>query len=619
MPLRDLTEPTAADKIVNFGEGGQTPASRIDYDVPLPGAHPITRVVPIELPDEWFADGSRSAGSSLVQLGIVEGDENALQSIRADRLAAFYRRVLPATARPALRLVADVGGDVEPLLTDATAPRTNAEGLRSMAADDSSALDVLERRRIVAEPDDVDRQRRRKDSYIEKLAQQQVESLPPRAANVAPPMITLPVPGPGQSVHEIQVDPVAPPVPRLALVETWELRSHLGDYGLGRTLQTFSLLPGERTTITVETWRSESATRDDASSIFDSSDSAAQTRFASSLSTESGAAFQDQGGWSLSVGTSASASGNFFGIVQGSASIEAGFAANHQEASQRWSNDVSQSASDHAQQANNSRRQAVQASSTTTSESGSATTTVRELANTNLRRVLNFVFRELNQSYDTYVVLRDIRLAFYNGRPGSVEIVPLTDLRRFVTAHVPPAHQDDAARFLLAMCAQRLSYDNDLVTVLEVGTRSNGSYEWNPAELDGAGELDFPRSPLSTDYRWRFAPGPLSGSDAPHDVDGLITQRSNVVLRTDNMVVEALLGQADALDPYATALQALDLHARDADIEWRKTDIERVEAALSIIRAQAGAAQVDAYARLLGDQPDISVVPAAAVTPNGSP
>ena len=621
MPLPDLTQPTAAEKIVTFGgHGGPTPASRIDYDVPLPGTHPVTRVVPIEFPKDWFAAGSDRAGTSLIQLGIVEGDENALRAIQPDKLAAFYRRMLPATARPSLRLVADVGGEVEPLLTDAKAPRLPREELRALARDDDSALDVLERRRIVAEPDDVDRQRRRKESYFEKLAEQEVATVQEPVANAAPPMITLPVPGPGDSVQEIKVNPVAPPVPQFALVETWELRSYLGDYGLGRTLQTFSLLPGERTTISVDTWRSESATRDDATSIFDSSDSAAQTRFGTSVATESGAAFQDQGGWSLSVGTSASASGSFFGVVQGSASVEAGFAANHQEASQRWSSNLSQSASDHAAQANNSRRQAVQSSSTTTTESGSATTTIRELSNTNLRRVLNFVFRELNQTYETYVVLRDIKLAFYNGRPGSVEIVPLTELRRFITTHVPAAQQDAAARFVLAMCAQRLSWKNDLITTLQVGKRPNGSsYEWTPATLDGRGELDFADSPLSSDFRWRFAPGALSGADAPRAIDGVITQRSNVVLRTDNMVVEALLGQADALDPYATALQALDLQARDADVEWRKTDIERVEAALTIIRAQAGAAQIDAYAKLLGDQPDISVVPAAAVTTNGTP
>jgi len=271
----------------------------------------------------------------------------------------------------------------------------------------------------------------------------------------------------------VPFDPVATPVPRLALVETWELRSYLGDYGLGRTLQTFSLLPGERTTVTVQTWRTEAATREDATSIFESADTAAQTRFSSALSQQTGSAFQDQGGWAASVSTGASGGANF-GLVNLQLSASAGFAANHQESSQRWSSAVGEAAEEHAAQVNNSRRQAVDHASTTSTTTGTATTTVREFANTNLRRVLNFVFRELNQTYETYVVLRDIKVAFYNGNPGSAQIVALADLGTLIRQHVTPARQEEVARTILAACAQRLDAGGDLVTTLQVGANPDG-------------------------------------------------------------------------------------------------------------------------------------------------
>jgi len=46
-----------------------------------------------------------------------------------------------------------------------------------------------------------------------------------------------------------------PPVvgPRIMLVESYELSTHLGNYGAGRTLSTFTLLPGEKTTISIKT------------------------------------------------------------------------------------------------------------------------------------------------------------------------------------------------------------------------------------------------------------------------------------------------------------------------------------------------------------------------------
>lgn len=601
MPLTDLITPIVAEQLTKFGPGEGGKAAQINYNVPLPGAHEWDRVVPLELPPEWFSDAARRVGTSLLDLGVVQGDQGRLTGINRERLAQFYRRALPAAARPALRLVAEVGGEVEPLLGQVA----QAVG-REEAVDIRAAL--LDRRHVLAEPDDLVRQGVRTDSYLERLADREA-ALP--LLERAPTLISLPARGLGASIRPVTVDPVAHVVPRLALVETWELRSFLGDFGLGRTVQTFSLLPGEKTTITVESWRSDTATREDASSIFDSSDTAAQTRFTSALSNETGAAFQDQGGWAASVSTSVSAGMNF-GLVHGSASVQAGFAANHQEASQRWSGSVSQSASDHAAQVNNSRRQSVEQSSSGTTASGSATTTVRELSNTNLRRVLNFVFRELNQTYETYVVLRDIKVAFYNGNPGSAETVALADLGRLLNRFVRPEHQQEVARFVLGLAAQRLDANGDLVTTLEVGANPEGAvYHWRPAALDADGTLRFEGDPLEDGVRWRFRRGQLS--EDPREVAGVITDRSSVVLRTDNLVVEALLGQADALDPYASALQALDLLNRQSEMEARDTETRRTAEALALVSEQDSDDRIDAWQKIFPDQPEIEVVPVAAV------
>ena len=595
MSLPDLINPVVADAIAEFGGSDSGAASKINYNVPLPGVFASNRITPLSVPAEWFQDGVVRMGTSLLQLGVVDGDQGILRSINGERLAEFYRLALPAAARPSLRLVADVGGDVFPLFSQLEAPRA----LDGSQFDDQA---LLPRRRILSEPEDVDLQRTRRASYIEALVNR-VTSMPqPQAGGQSQPVILLPTPGPGESIQHTPVNPVAPATPRLALVETWEIRSYLGDYGLGRTLQTFSLLPGERTTITIETWRTESAVREDASSIFDSSDIAAQSRFGSTVSAQTGAGFQDQGGWAGSASTSAKGSFSIlYGLVSASADpFDAAASANHQESSQRWSNNLSQSASEHVSQVNNSRVQAVQSTSQTTTASGSATTTVRDIANTNLRRVLNFVFRELNQTYETYVVLRDIQVAFFNGNPGSLEIAPLPEIQRFLNKYIVPAHQEEVARYILSLCAQRIDVTNGLVNTLQVGERPDGKrYQWEDVQLNERGVLDFDDNPTSGAYRWRFKPGNLT-ADARR-VDGLITDKSSVVLRTDNMVVEALLGQADALDPYASALQALDLEKRDADRR-------KVADPLAIVQAAEGNDnKIDAWQKLFPDEPEVEV------------
>ncbi|MGW4758179.1 hypothetical protein [Streptomyces chartreusis] len=596
MDFSDLISPQAADHLATFGPGQEGKAARLNYDVPLPGAHSWDRIVGAQVPADWFVDGARRLGKSLLDLGVVTGDEGRLVSVDRAKLSQLYRRMLPPTARPSLRLVAEVGGVVEPLLSQ--------EGRAAQAG--SGRPDPLARRALVAEPDDVDLQRIRTASYLERLAERESAVSPDRGTAE----VVLPLPGIGQSIRSVPVDPVAQAVPRLALVETWELRSFLGDYGLGRTLQTFSLLPGERTTITVQTWRTEAATRDDATSIFDSSDTAAQSRFTTSVANQTGSAYQDQGGWATSVSTSASGGFNV-GLAHAEFEASAGFAANHQEASQRFSTSVSEAAAEHASQVNNSRRQSINSTSQTNTASGTATTVVRELSNTNLRRVLNFVFRELNQTYRTEVVLKDVKVAFYNGRQGSAEIVPLPDLGRLLRRHIKPDRQEEAARFILALCAERVDADGDIASTLQVGTDPQGiTYRWNPAALESDGTLRFDGNPLASDVRWRFAPVGRDGGARR----GVVMHRDTVVLRTDNLVVEALLGQADALDPYASALQALDLLDRESQTRARDAETRRVTDALALVSAQKEDTRVEAWQKVFPDEPEIEVVPVAAVT-----
>jgi hypothetical protein len=462
----------------------------------------------------------------------------------------------------------------------------------------------------------VEIQRLRREAYLDRLAEIQIAELSTLHDRVGP-TVTIPTASLGESIQPVEYSMADAGVSGIALVETWELRSFLGDYGLGRTLQTFSLLPGERTTITVETWRTEAATREDATSVFDSSDIASQTRFGSTLSRQSGAGFQQQGGWAASIGGGVSAGVNL-GIVSFGASIQGGYAANHQEARQAFAASVAETTREHASQVNNSRRQTIESTSSTTTASGMSTTTVRELANTNLRRVLNFVFRELNQTYETLTVLRNVKIAFYNGNIGSAEVVALADLGKLLDKYVVEAHRSELARIILGLVAQCLDYQGTAVPTLQVGTRPKGNiYEWQDARLTADGTLDLEGDPLDGNLSWRFKPGMLGEGNT--QVDGVITDMASVVLRTDNVIGEALLGQADALDPYASELQALDLQSRQADIDHRKSATRKANDALDLVRDLEAKDKVDAYERILGDKPDIEVVPVAAVSNGDGP
>src|SRR5262245_32971043 len=113
MDVPDLSIPVVADALAAFGEGQGGHSARINLDVPLPGAHTMNRVVPLELDSKAFDPAASQAGTSLLEQGVVQNDGDRTQ-IDSVGLAAFYRRALPETVRPSLRNVALMGGNVAP-------------------------------------------------------------------------------------------------------------------------------------------------------------------------------------------------------------------------------------------------------------------------------------------------------------------------------------------------------------------------------------------------------------------------------------------------------------------------------------------------------------------------
>jgi hypothetical protein len=81
--------------------------------------------------------------------------------------------------------------------------------------------------------------------------------------------------------------PAVPKIrPRIILVETHRLSSFLGNYGVGRVLSTTSLLPGEKTRITVRSYTKESTKSAEASSILDSFTQESADDFENSMQSE---------------------------------------------------------------------------------------------------------------------------------------------------------------------------------------------------------------------------------------------------------------------------------------------------------------------------------------------
>lgn len=197
--------------------------------------------------------------------------------------------------------------------------------------------------------------------------------------------------------------------PKIIIAFHYKMSSYLGDYGAGRTLKTFGLLPGERTTISIRNFTQIEEIKRRTESVLDSFSESSASELQSMIDTEvsAGAAKSSSVTSAFDAGGNASASVNL-GVVKLGGGVEGGFSGSSSvNASVEQQVSVLKNATDtQVSTADSLREIEVNTDTTSTQVSETETTKVRELQNINLSRVLNFVFRQLLQEFITITYLR---------------------------------------------------------------------------------------------------------------------------------------------------------------------------------------------------------------------
>ena len=225
--------------------------------------------------------------------------------------------------------------------------------------------------------------------------------------------------------------------PSLLLVEYYRLTSFTGQYGAGRTIKTFSLLPGEKTSIKIRSFRRSELTTKQSSSIVDSTTQETETEFMKSILHEQSNQDDINNSYEYRAEAGAEASGSW---GWGNASVEAsgGISGVTNSSRNEFGKNVSDAVTQNVARASSKRDIHVDTTMDYHRTAEEEDSTERTLENVNVSRTLNFAFRQLNQEYITLLHLVDVRVAFYNGRPESTYEVPLSDLDRLLKQYVVP-------------------------------------------------------------------------------------------------------------------------------------------------------------------------------------
>jgi hypothetical protein len=380
----------------------------------------------------------------------------------------------------------------------------------------------------------------------------------------------------GDYAYSFLDPPAEKPKPRLALIETYRLSSYLGSFGAGRTISTFSLLPGEKTTISVKTFRHSETERKSASSILDSCTQESADDFEHTMQNENSDKQSQAESFEYHAEAEASAS---WGVASGK--VSGGIKGGTSSAREEFAKNVSSAVNKHAQKASAKRDVQVNTSAEVKESQGEDTAITRELENINVGRTLNFVFRQLNQEHIVVLHLVDVRVGFFNGYSESAREVPLSRLDSLLEEVVDAGSVEKV----------RAELQEQLEAIVGDATEEHKG-EFIEERVLGEG-----------DSYQRVNPDCVSiykdetGNEIA--VPGLITNVSKVTMRTDGVIVDSLLGEGNALDHYSAALQGAEVTRRQVQNKLGKAKLKKASLARSLVGShdKAGA---EIYREILG-------------------
>lgn len=575
--------------LIKLGDGE---AAVLDYNLPQSSCFPANGHLTLSIPKTYWKDECFNKPAVNFYAEVRDLNEQELENVVVAARLAFPR--VPFTAQSVQKLKrVDAGA------TGHSNARGSKDGLKDGFGGGSGKDDIKDNFGGSGK-DDI------KDNFgnpvtnVDIAAQIEAGMQPQTHTNLY-----------GNEVMEFIPEPIVPD-PRLVICLQYRVCSFLGDYGAGSTVKTFSLLPGEKTEISVKTYKHLESIRKKAENVLDSFSESSTQELEKLMQAETQNSFQQDNtetnqqsvteektrNWEVGGGIKCTIPIKVVDVgVKAGGSVGGGSTSTDTESHSNTINTNVSSMMDtlnraldkHVSTSSAVREVSVNTEVTETSKEGVETSTTRVLENINRSRVLNFVFRQLLQEYITITYLEDVKFVYSNGYAETKEVVDLTGLpslllRLFKTEAMANQVRDA----IMAQLCNIADHEGTLHSFLEHVTE-------NIDNCCGTGSFSMTRSYCR---KRRGLEQLFKGIRVP----GIITHTRSRILRTDSLISEALLGQGEALDCYNQKLQ--DAAATKAQLENRRLELEnmRMEQAMQLLDLIPDPAQrAELYKKIFGD------------------
>lgn len=366
--------------------------------------------------------------------------------------------------------------------------------------------------------------------------------------------------------------------PKIMFFEKLQISTFLGNYGAGRVIKTHSLFPGEKTKISVKNYQKtvtkESSKVNFGSSILDSVTEEAAVDFENSVQSETSSKYTESEADILNSQSTHSNKGGggeakvLWGLV------EAGGRGSSEQSSQttgEWgtrqareemASNVESALFKHSARASSKRDVEIN----TSSEQTSSTTTTdeteqvieREIENVNVSRTLNLVFRQMVQEFISVIHLTDVKIGLYDESAGPYPQFAIHELDKFLVEYF--SDDPDVQALVLQNIISELffifDYRNQPQPFLEVVTLDFPQNEISLQNVFGELDVTVPLPDSVSYMRVNKGLRTQLEDQAFIEIPGVVLKKNVITMRTEGVVVDAFLGQGEALDTYSQGLQS---------------------------------------------------------------
>lgn len=517
----------AKGKMIAYG-GGSAPT--LNYRIPQKASFTTFSDISLNIPTDWFTGNAKTVPPQVADYMVMSVADiaNSLKS----------KNAFPTKNKPLV--LNDLSTIDKSSVTDAAVPS------------DLNVQNLMPTDRTTGNTNAISPQ----DAYINKVA----EML--KAGNALQV-----VEGFGNYDVSVSVfERPAMPDARLFIIEEYKTASFLGDYGAGETVKTFSLLPGEKTTISVKTFKEKTSTQSRAENLMDSFSENSAKDFEKTLQEERQTQNQDATARTTALGANVGFKVGAFG--GGGSANRTNSATSTRTAN---TNSLSKALEKHTDSTNANRQMSVNTTTNDSFKESVEESTVRELVNPNVSRVLNFVFRQLLQEYVSITYLSDIKIAFTNGHPESFVVLPIEELDEILNSFIVADKRNLVKDKIRNEYEAIEGLTNPSVTFLETKTKK---------DFSGVNQTFFTKKKNLTDT---FQKQNMNGDSMIYPVNGVVLKADFNTLRTDSFIVDALLGQGEALDCFNSHVQEAKMQALYIENGQKQLEHSRLQTEISKI------------------------------------